>query len=1151
MESIKFQGVTNVNKIGRCDRLLFLAILLGTAFHAFGQEATILGTVTDPSGSVVPNATVTITSLDTGQVYPGKTNDAGQYLMPALINGKYKIRVEASGFKSAQRDDIVLNVGDRERADFAMQVGDTSVTLNVEADAERVQSDSSEVSDVITGQQVAQLATNGRSIYSLTTLVPGASGNQGDLQAPTAVSGDNNVSFNGMRKSSTLYLVDGGEDLDRGGSGNISILPSIDAIAEFRALTSNYSSEFGLASGATFTLVFKSGAKDFHAGAWEFDRNDALDAGNFFTNKAGRQAPELRYNVYGFNVGGPVFIPRLYNKERNKTFFFYNMEWRKLIQGQSLNQTVPLPSEYGGIFPASTPIHAPNANQISPALAATYNALGTSPGSAFPNNTIPASLLDPNAQALLKAGIFPPPNNGTQFVGGASPKTDVREEIVRIDHQFSDKFWVFGHYVAEQVSQGYGTPTWSGDNVPTVGSVFGNPSYSGVVHATYTISPTLVNESAFNYNGNRISITPTGVFARPSGFNVPELFPGNNLNRIPGVNLQGSTNAQYDVSSFPWKNKADDYQYRDDVSWTKGSHQLKMGASFSLYKKIQDLFGDTQGQFNFNGSYTGNDFADFLLGYSNQYTELAVQDNGRWDNKSYALYFQDNWRVNSRLTLNLGLRWDGIPHTYEESNRGSNFYPNLYNAANAAILLPGGNAISPSSPGLGVSPNLLLKGYQFYLNGIGLAGQNGIPPGLVSNHWANFGPRIGFAYDLTGSGKTIIRGGFGSFYERVEGNDLYNGGPNVPYSSSVQFQNVFLSNPNTSLQTGGTLTAPITVSSITGVSSSDYKNPLTYQYSFGVQHQLAANTVLAATYVGNVGRHLNDYRETNLPNPSLLPCLNQGNASCANQLVYNTVVPYTGFNSIRLSENAETSHYNSLQLDFHTQVRKDLTLQFGYTYSRAFDPVFGNNNGDLANVSDPYNRAYDNGPSNFDRTHVAFLNFVYELPIFRSSDNRLLKGTLGGWEVSGIATMESGLPLNITLGGAQGGNGVPNSTNRPDVASTVAQPHTLTEWIDPAAFSLPAYGQWGDLKKGAYRGPGRDNWNIALFKSFVFSEKRDSRLELRFESFNTFNHTQFNAVSSTANFTGTPGSSTISNNFGNVTTTYDPRVFQLGAKLLF
>ncbi len=220
-----------------------------------------------------------------------------------------------------------------------------------------------------------------------------------------------------------------------------------------------------------------------------------------------------------------------------------------------------------------------------------------------------------------------------------------------------------------------------------------------------------------------------------------------------------------------------------------------------IYKKIQDLFGQTQGKFTFNGNYTGNDFADFLLGYSNSYSELAVQDAGHWDSKSYAAYVQDNWHVNNRLTLNLGLRWDGIPHTYEENNRQSNFLPGLYNPADAAIILSSGN-ISPNSPGLGVSPNPILKGYQFYLNGIGIAGQNGVLPGLVKNDWALFGPRIGFAYDLTGMGKTVLRGGFGIMYERIQGNDVYNAGPNPPFSASVTFNNVALSNPNISLLTG-------------------------------------------------------------------------------------------------------------------------------------------------------------------------------------------------------------------------------------------------------------------------------------------------------------------------------------------------------------
>ncbi len=810
------------------------------------------------------------------------------------------------------------------------------------------------------------------------------------------------------------------------------------------------------------------------------------------------------------------------------------MEWRKLVQGGVTNQTVPLTSTYGGVF--NSPIRILAIDQLSPDLIARYRSLGLTPSTAtqtnyFPNNAIPAALLDPNAQALLNAGIFPAPNNGSQFVGGNKLPTDVREEIVRIDHRFSDKFWVFGHFISEQISQTYGTSLWSGDNVPTVGTVFGNPAYHGVIRATNSISPTLLNEVAFNTNGNRINIAPNGIFARPSALSIPQLFTSNNLDRIPAVNLSGTTGANYDVASWPWNNAADDYQIRDDVSWTKGSHQLKIGGSWSLYKKTQDLFGNTQGGFVFNGNYTGYDFADFLLGYANSYTELAVQDKGNWNNVSWAAYIQDNWRVNSRLTLNLGLRWDGIPHTYEANDRASNFYPGLYDPSQAAVILPDGT-ISPSSPGLGTSPNPDLAGIQFYLNGIGIAGQNGIPKGLVNDYWNSFGPRLGFAYDLTGTGKTILRGGFGVMYERIQGNDMYNGGPNIPFSASVTFNNVSLSNPKTSLITGQTLSAPIAVASITGLAD-QYKLPTSYQFSIGLQHELWREGVLSVAYVGNQNRHQTYYTDINLPSPSTLPSL------IAGTVAYNSVVPYSGFHSINLVEAGENSHYNALQMSFRTQAGKALTMQVAYTFSQAIDPAtsFG---GDLNNLSNPYDRSYDYGPALSDRTHIGLVNFIYRLPLFEHTSSGLMKSALGGWELSGIVTMESGLPLNVTLGGSQGSNGLANGTNRPDVNSQISYPQTINAWFDPSAFSSPAVGQWGNLQRGQIRGPGRQNWNLSLFKSFQFNE-RGSRLEFRAESFNTWNHTQFRDVSTTYT----------ASNFGQVTSVWDPRVFQLGMKLIF
>ena len=1146
-----------------------LAILLATFFvmfaaQALAQEATIVGTVTDPSGAAVPNAAITVTNIETGQTRSLTTSGDGQYVAPDLHIGRYTVRAQGAGFKAVEQKDIVLNVNDRDRVDFKLQVGSTTEQITVEAAAIAVQADSGEISDVITGQQVTQLATNGRSMYSLISLTPGASSGQGDFQTPTPVGGDANVSFNGMRESHNLYLLDGSESSDRGGAGGSDVMPSMDAIAEFRTMTSNYSAEFGLSSAATMTAVIKGGTKRIHASAWEFLRNDALDARNYF-NPAPNKVAELRFHTYGFNVGGPVD----FWKTDHKTFFFYNMEWRSLIQGGLTNQTVPLASTYGGLFPSSftnATLHTPCAYQVSPTIQGQLTGAGqtlstpdTEPGSkngtciadptlatpgsnlaAFAGNQIPTTLLDPGAQALLGAGIFPAPTSGAQFIGGNNSPTKVREEIVRIDHNFSSKFSVFGHFVDEQIAQTFGTSMWSGDNVPTASNSFGNPSYSGVIHTTYVISPTLLNEVAFNYNGNRINIVPQGNITKPSGFTTPELFAGNNLSRIPEIHLAGVTGADYTTSSWPWHNKADDYQIRDDISWTKGAHQLKMGASWALYKKVQDLFGQTQGGFTFNNTYTGNDFADFLLGYADQYNELAVQDHGLWNNVSWAAYVQDNWRVNHRLTLNLGLRWDGVPHTYEANNRMGNFYPNLYNPAAAAVILPNGS-ISPASPGLGTSPNPILAGYQFYLNGIGIPGTTpGIPKGLVNNHWAAFGPRIGFAYDLTGSGKTIFRGGFGTMYERIQGNDMYNAGPNIPFSSSVTFSNgVLLANPNTSVQTGATLTAPITVADITGLDQVQNKLPVSYQYSFGVQHALSARSVLSISYVGNQSRHQNDYRETNLPNPSLLPAIANGTAGS-----YNTLVPYLGFHSIKMSEDVQNSHYNGLQLELHTQVRRDLTLQAAYTYSKAYDPATSSNGvSDLNNISNPYSHAYDNGPSGLDRANIAFVNFVYDIPFLRSANNRVLRTAVGGWTVSGIVTLVSGEPLNVNLGGVNGNisNNLPNSNNRPDVSGPISTPHTVNSWFTNSAFATPSPGAFGNLPFNAVRGPGRDNWNLSVFKAFVFSEERGSKLEFRAEFFNAFNHTEFNNVSTTFS----------SGNFGAVTSAHDPREIQLGLKLYF
>ena len=1163
-----------------------ILIALGVfSVQALAQQSTMVGTVTDPTGAAVAGASVTITHVDTGQQFKLTTNDVGQYVAPPLRIGQYNIRVEAKGFKASEQKGLTLNVGDRSRADFKLEVGNASEQVTVEAAAVAVQSDTGEVSGLITGQQMTQLASNGRSIYSLVNLQPGATSLQNDFQVPTPVGGDANVSFNGGRPGHNLYMMDGGENLDRGGAGTFSVMPSVDAIAEFRVLSSNYSAEYGLTSAATMTTVLKSGTKQFHGSGWWFGRNDALDARNYFNTKPKPMA-KLRFNTYGFNVGGPVQFSK---KSEPKTFFFYNMEWRKLIQGGNLVQKVPFTSTYGGNFASHLPadvkladgtivensgFHVPCQNQLSASQLTAFAAAGITQFSTpvgtrcsvdqkasaqptfvrWPSSLIPTALLNANAQALLAAGIFPAPTDNDQFRGGSDSPTNVREEIVRMDHTFNSKFSIFGHFVAEQIMQTFGTTMWSGDNVPTIGNTFGNPSYSGVVHATHTINDHLLNEIAFNYNGNRIHILPQGLVSAPSGFTFNRVFTGpNDQDRIPIINL-ATTGTQYSANWTPWNNKADSYQIRDDMSWVKGRHQLKFGASWLYYKKVQDVFASTQGNFQFNGSYTGNDFADFLLGYSNNYNEAAVKDFGLWNSQSWAAYIQDNFRVNNRLTLNLGLRWDGIPHTYEANDRGANFYPELYDPNRRPIFNEDGTTISPSSPGLGTSSNPILSGYKFYLNGIGISGTTGAPSSVVKNHWNNWGPRLGFAYDLTGQGKTLIRGGFGIMFDRIQGNDMYNSGTNVPFSASASFNNVLLSNPKTGIGSGTTISPlelPIVIPDITGMNAGDYKNTTNYQYSLGVQHALAEKSVLTVSYVGSQTRHLSYFRNINLPAQSAIPSLMAANNAGNLDSFFQTVAPYAGFRSIQLAENGANGKYNSLQIDLRSQIKKDLTLQAGYTFSHAWDPANNNSNGyDLNAISNPYvGWRYDWGYSFFDRPHVAFVNYVWSMPFFRNSSNKAAKMILGGWEISGIASFSSGAPVNLTVGGTNVCSVIANCSNRPDQIAPIKYVKKVVsggiQWIDPSSFAAPAAGTWGNAPHNAIRGPGRNNFNTALFKQFNFSER--ARFELRAETFNTFNHPQFRANGQA----GGMSNNVAADDFGKITGVYDPRSIQLGAKFIF
>jgi hypothetical protein len=1170
-------------KVAKYALSAVLAVVFLFAASAWAQEnAELKGTVTDPTGAVIPNATITITNTATGETKTITSNGVGLYDFPNLHIGTYNLKAEAKGFNPAQTNGIVMNVASTVQQNVTMAVGTGVQTVTVEADALHLQTETNEVSNLITGQQISQLATNGRNIVSLTTLGTGVSNNLPLFNGVTAQGSGFGLSFNGMRPDHNDWLIDGGEAYDRGSGGKFDLMPSPDALAEFQTLSSNYSPDYGIASGGTITMVLKSGSKNFHGELWEFNRNDAFDANSYFAKLNNSPTPELRLNIFGGNFGGPLFIPGIYPKSRSRTFFFVNEEWRRFINGvnPSPANTVPAtdfptagsPLAYTpwNALPVQTLIQqgvcnpgvtsgpcVPKTND--PAKLALYTADGLTPGDAFPGNVIPANLLDSNAILFMGTGNIPQPNTGTaanpQYIASPKQPTYVREDVVRIDHDLTPKMHLMGHWIHDQMSQTIIPTMWSGDSYDTIGDVFQNPSWSSVIQLSQTLSPNLLNETSLDVNGNTINISPVSAggasYVQPPGWNAGSFFTGNNpLNRLPQVSFGAPLGTTWTEIYWPWHNAFLDYQIRDDVTWNKGKHSFKFGFSYMRIDKNQQLQADTQGDYSFGTDFSGDSYLNFLLGFADSYQQLQSLNTAHWLNNTYSFYGLDNWRITPRLTLNLGLRWDFLPHVYEKNNYVSNFVPSDYNPAAAAVLDPTGaicTGVSANCPK--VSPDLTTyNGGTFYLNGMQLAGQNGFPRGIVQNDYRTAQPRVGFAWDVFGTGKTVLRAGAGMFYERIQGNDIYGAATNPPYAYHPLANSVYFSSPTTSAITGGTAATPTFPAAMQNLRYY-YPNPATAQFSLGIQQQLAPAVVFVMQYVGSSGWNQSDERAINtLPLGDITD--RQAVAAGANANLYRQFIGYSNITQI---ESATNQNYNSLQTSLRWQNRHNLTMEFDYTWSHEIDIQSGdlgstNIAGSGGTVSNPFDLRYDRGSGVLDRRHIFNANWDYRVPLWLHSGNFIEHGILGGWEVSGVTTAQSGTPINVTYSpdtlGLGGG-----TTNRPDLVGNGHQrPKTLSKWFNTGAYA-PPQASWaggsnqgfGTAGKDSTTGPGLFNWNVALFKSIPFTGKENPHLELRVESFNTFNHTQFQNVDT--GFTD--------GNFGAVTSTYDPRELQFGGKFVF
>jgi hypothetical protein len=1112
----------------------FVVILIaGGALTLQAQElGSISGTVTDPSGAAVPGVTITATNQLRGIVVRTlTTNSAGNYSVPALPPGTYSIRATKSGFTTAVHSDLVLNVRTNVRVDFRLAVGAVTQQVTVRASAVHLQTQNGSLSEAITGSRVASIDTDGRNFTQLATLVPGMNGASlvGSLNVPVGVTANVGLNSDGERQAHNDFTVDGQENYDRGCGGCMEVIPDQDAIQEFRVLSSNSGSDVGFGSGAHIQLVLKSGTSQFHGEAFEFNRNTSMDAGDYFDNSVNAPKPVLIFNDFGFNFGGPIWRPG----HAKKTFFFAEIDWRKIIQGTTIDTNAPTAAWDTGNFSAPSPVILNKADPVAcPA------GVGGSCYAPFPNNMIPTSMLNPNALLLAKPNfLFNQANSGDQFIGSVTAPINVNEQIIRIDHQFSDKTSLMAHYIRNGIDQDFSPTLWSSDSYTTIGTAFLNEPEAVELQLTRSISPTLLNETMIGWSRQPLTLLPYGNYQRPSGLDISRLFPGtpDPDSRIPTISFATPLSTAYDLASWPWTNVYENWQIRDSLSKISGNHSFDFGAEVQHYWKQQELFGDSQGDFSFNsqsaalgtgGQYinpanpsqvlttAGNSFADFMLGNAYTYTQLQSQGMPTYINDFFGPWFGDAWKARSNLTINYGLRWEYMPHAYVQHNDIAVFRPALYNRSDAALVNSSGD-ILPASPGL-----VNVNGTNTYLNGMAEPGQHGVSRNLVANHLANFEPRFGFAWQPRSGGKTVVRGGYGLFFENIQGNDIYNVAPNPPFSNSPLLYNTNLTTPSGA--------AAIVPSSIVTYDP-QYLQPYTEQWSFGVEHQFNPETVLSVSYVGSESTHQQFSRNINQPLAPVPSTLN-----------INQAVPYPGYAGFTYYENSVSSNYNSLQVSLQFANWHGFTSGVAYTYSHCLDYQDNDNSGDNNNA---YDIAADYGNCGFDTRNMLVINYVYSLPFFKNAAG-IKRTMLGGWQLSGISTFYSGLPLTIAFSGDPAHCGC-GGYRADQISNPNNGPKTVNEWFNTAAFTSVPNDEFGDAATNNVYGAGINNWDISLFKNFrgipFPVNKEGATLQIRLETFNTFNTTQFNA------FQTTFGAS----NFGAATGTRLPREIQLGAQLMF
>jgi len=1156
-------------------RLVLFAVLLSVLFSSHSllaqDTASITGTVTDPSGAAIPGAHVTLTSPDRGINRSADTNDSGDYLFAAVPIGAYNLSVAASGFRKFEAKGIILRVASKSRVDVAMQVGAANAEITVEGTTvAQVETQSSDLGGTVTGKEITQLQLNGRNFTQLITLVPGVSSQSGQDEAQVGVNGNVAFSVNGGRNEYNNWEMDGGDALDNGNNTSLNVYPSIDAIAEFKVLTSNYGAQYGRNGSGTVEVETKAGTSSFHGDAYEFLRNDAFNATPFFQSSV----PAYKKNDFGYTLGGPIFIPRHYNTGKQKTFFFWSQEWRRdrVPAGFSVT-TVPSAQERVGNFSDLCPATNTPFQRSDSTQAASY--FPDCPGTAIGNtgtfnpivtngqlNQLPYDPNDPTVNAL--EALIPAPNVGTNsWLVTPTLPTNWREELFRIDHNFTDQVHGSFRYIHDSWSQIYPTPLWtSGTSFPTVQTNFVGPGISMVARLTATVSPTLLNEFVASYTTDHITTGLVGAWQRPQGMTLG-IFQNGFGGNVPGISLNGGiyNGINQDPGYVPNGplNSNPTYTYKDNLTKIVRNHNLQFGAYFVAAQKNeipQPSYG-VNGNLSFNTSNSaissGNAFADLLLGNVDtfQQEKSAIKTYNRY--KILEPYFQDDWHATKRLTVNLGLRLS-LFGTYREIHHSAwNFDPSHY--------IQGASFTDASNLVEGTIPNPQYNGW------VQCGVTKGVPDSCMQGHLFNPAPRIGFAWDPSGNGKWALRGGYGIFFEHTNQGEA-NAGTLEQYNrltQTVAVSNISgYSNINPSLVS--TLSPPLTLLSI----PTKAVWPYVQQWHLDIQHDIAKNTVATLSYVGSAGVHLTreyDYNQvkpvpvaqalniykagesesaadcgtnfdaygvpTNAMTPSGVPipyiasatpggapsgpAVNLAIATSCGGAVANPFRPFNGIGDITRKESSASSNYHALQVSLRHSIG-GLQLNLAYTYSHSID-----NSSDYGDVS--LINAYDlnsfRASSNFDQRQLFSLSHVYDLPFFKGAG--LKNKLLGGWEWSGITQIQTGTPFTVynsgngTIPGDNAGTGNNVASSGSSWPDLVSDPHSGVQQIaglpfgpllfNPSAFVAPRGLTFGNAGRNILANPRRTNFDMALLKHFAITESK--YFEFRAEAFNVFNHTEY------------------------------------------